>query len=86
MVFLLRFLFRYRQIYTDNLAVNVLKVPHKDLLRWQPMELVCLSDSTSSGPIVDHFQTSPTSHNWLSIWLNPPGNCGCRIVVIPFVF
>jgi len=46
---LLRFLFVTGQIYTDNLAVNVLKVPHKDLLRWQPMELVCLSDSTSPG-------------------------------------
>ena len=28
---------------------------------------------TISGPIVDHWQTSPTTHNWQTIWLIPGG-------------
>jgi hypothetical protein len=39
-----------------------------------------------SGPIVDHWQTSPTSHDWKNIWLIPGGIAAAVLILFLLFF
>jgi nucleoside transporter len=67
------FFFVTGQIYTDNLAGERFKSAAQGFITLATYGVGMLIGFTISGPIVDHWQTSPTSHNWLSIWLIPGG-------------
>jgi nucleoside transporter len=67
------FFFVTGQIYTDNLAGERFKSAAQGFITLATYGVGMLIGFTISGPIVDHWQTSPTSHNWQTIWLIPGG-------------
>ncbi len=75
------FFFVTGQIYTDNLAGDRFKSAAQGFITLATYGVGMLIGFTISGPIVDHWQTSPTSHNWQTIWLIPGG-----IAVVVMIF
>jgi nucleoside transporter len=67
------FFFVSGQIYTDNLAGERYKSSAQGFITLATYGVGMLIGFSISGPIVDHWQTSPTSHNWQTIWLIPGG-------------
>jgi nucleoside transporter len=67
------FFFVTGQIYTDNLAGERFKSAAQGFITLATYGVGMFIGFTISGPIVDHWQTSPTSHNWQTIWLIPGG-------------
>lgn len=67
------FFFVTGQIYTDNLAGDRFKSAAQGFITLATYGVGMLIGFYLSGPIVDHWQTSPTSHNWQTIWLIPGG-------------
>lgn len=67
------FFFVAGQIYTDNLAGERFKNAAQSLITLATYGVGMFIGYTVSGPIVDNYQTSATSHNWQNIWLIPAG-------------
>jgi nucleoside transporter len=67
------FFFVTGQIYTDNLAGERFKSAAQGFITLATYGVGMLIGSYISGPIVDHWKTSETSHNWQTIWLIPAG-------------
>jgi len=67
------FFFVTGQIYTDTLAGERFKSAAQGFITLATYGVGMFIGFTISGPIVDHYQTSATSHNWQTIWLIPGG-------------
>jgi len=39
-----------------------------------------------SGPVVDHWKTTETSHNWTNIWLVPGGIAAVVLILFMLLF
>lgn len=65
------FFFVTGQIYTDNLAGERFKSSAQGFITLATYGVGMLMGSYISGPVVDHFKTSATRHNWQAIWLVP---------------
>ena len=79
------FFFVTGQIYTDNLAGERFKSAAQGFITLATYGVGMLIGFTISGPIVDHWQTSPTTHNWQTIWLIP-GAIAVGVMVIFLIF
>jgi nucleoside transporter len=80
------FFFVTGQIYTDNLAGERFKSSAQGFITLATYGVGMLIGYYISGPIVDHWQTSPTSHNWQTIWLIPGGIAVVVLVVFMLFF
>lgn len=80
------FFFVTGQIYTDNLAGEKFKNAAQGFITLATYGVGMLIGSYISGPIVDHFQTSPTSHDWKSIWLIPAAIAAVVLVLFLLFF
>jgi nucleoside transporter len=67
------FFFVTGQIYTDKLAGERFKSAAQGFITLATYGVGMFIGFTISGPIVDHYKTSATSHNWQTIWLIPGG-------------
>jgi nucleoside transporter len=67
------FFFVTGQIYTDTLAGERFKSAAQGFITLATYGVGMLIGFTISGPIVDSYKTSATSHNWQTIWLIPGG-------------
>jgi len=67
------FFFVAGQIYTDNLAGEKYKNSAQGFITLATYGVGMLIGFSISGPIVDHWKTSSSSHNWQTIWLIPGG-------------
>jgi nucleoside transporter len=67
------FFFVTGQIYTDNLAGERFKSSAQGFITLATYGVGMLMGSYISGPIVNHWKTSATTHNWQAIWLIPAG-------------
>lgn len=65
------FFFVTGQIYTDNLAGPRFKSAAQGFITLATYGVGMLIGSYISGPVVDKWKISETSHNWQSIWLIP---------------
>jgi nucleoside transporter len=79
------FFFVTGQIYTDKLAGDRFKSAAQGFITLATYGVGMLIGFTVSGPIVDHYQTSPTSHNWQTIWLIP-GAIAAVVLVLFLLF
>jgi len=75
------FFFVTGQIYTDKLAGERFKSAAQGFITLATYGVGMFIGFTVSGPIVDHYQTSPTSHNWQTIWLIPGAIAAVVLVV-----
>ncbi|MDB5007127.1 MAG: nucleoside transporter [Mucilaginibacter sp.] len=80
------FFFVTGQIYTDNLAGDRFKSAAQGFITLATYGVGMLIGFTISGPIVDHWQTSPTTHNWQTIWLIPGGIAALVLVLFLLFF
>jgi predicted MFS family arabinose efflux permease len=80
------FFFVTGQIYTDNLAGERFKSSAQGFITLATYGVGMLIGYYISGPIVDHWQISPTSHNWQTIWLIPGGIAVVVLVVFMLFF
>ncbi|MDR3697369.1 nucleoside permease [Mucilaginibacter sp.] len=80
------FFFVTGQIYTDNLAGERFKSAAQGFITLATYGVGMFIGFTISGPIVDHWQTSPTSHNWQTIWLIPGGIAAAVLVLFLLFF
>jgi len=80
------FFFVAGQIYTDNLAGERYKSSAQGFITLATYGLGMLIGFTISGPIVDKYQTSATSHNWQSIWLIPAAIAFVVLVIFLLLF
>lgn len=80
------FFFVTGQIYTDNLAGERFKSSAQGFITLATYGVGMLMGSYISGPIVDHWRTSATSHNWQSIWLIPGAIAGVVLVLFLLFF
>jgi nucleoside transporter len=80
------FFFVTGQIYTDRLAGERFKSAAQGFITLATYGVGMLIGFYISGPIVDHWQTSPTSHNWQTIWLIPGGIAAVVLVVFMLFF
>jgi nucleoside transporter len=77
------FFFVTGQIYTDNLAGEKFKSAAQGFITLATYGVGMLIGSYISGPIVDHWKVTETSHNWTNIWLIPGGIAA--VVLIAFL-
>jgi nucleoside transporter len=80
------FFFVAGQIYTDNLAGERYKNSAQGFITLATYGVGMLIGFTISGPIVDHYQTSATAHNWQTIWLIPGAIAFVVLVVFLLLF
>ncbi|WP_295718106.1 nucleoside permease [Mucilaginibacter sp.] len=80
------FFFVTGQIYTDNLAGERFKSAAQGFITLATYGVGMLIGSYISGPIVDHWQTSATSHNWQTIWLIPAGIAAVVLIFFLLLF
>jgi len=80
------FFFVTGQIYTDNLAGDKFKSAAQGFITLATYGVGMLIGFTISGPIVDHWQTSPGLHNWQNIWLIPGGIAALVLVLFLLFF
>jgi nucleoside transporter len=80
------FFFVTGQIYTDNLAGERFKSAAQGFITLATYGVGMLIGSYISGPIVGHWKTSPTSHNWQIIWLIPGGIAAVVLIVFLLFF
>jgi nucleoside transporter len=80
------FFFVTGQIYTDNLAGDRFKSAAQGFITLATYGVGMLIGFYLSGPIVDHWQTSPTTHNWQTIWLIPGGIAAAVLVLFLLFF
>jgi nucleoside transporter len=67
------FFFVTGQIYTDKFAGERFKSAAQGFITLATYGLGMMIGYFMSGPIVDHWKTSPTTHDWKTIWLIPGG-------------
>jgi nucleoside transporter len=79
------FFFVTGQIYTDRLAGERFKSAAQGFITLATYGVGMLIGFYISGSIVDHWQTSPSSHNWQSIWLIP-GAIAVAVLVLFMLF
>jgi nucleoside transporter len=65
------FFFVTGQIYTDRFAGPRFKSAAQGFITLATYGLGMMIGYYMSGPIVDHWQTSPNMHDWKAIWLIP---------------
>jgi len=75
------FFFVTGQIYTDNLAGERFKSAAQGFITLATYGVGMLIGSYISGPIVDHWKVSDTSHNWTTIWLIPAGIAAFVLII-----
>jgi nucleoside transporter len=80
------FFFVTGQIYTDNFAGERFKSSAQGFITLATYGVGMLIGYYLSGPIVDHWKTSATSHNWQSIWLIPGGIAAVVLIVFLLFF
>ncbi len=80
------FFFVAGQIYTDNLAGERYKNAAQSLITFATYGIGMFIGFTISGPIVDSYQTSATTHNWQSIWLIPGGIAVVVLILFLLLF
>lgn len=80
------FFFVTGQIYTDNLAGDRFKSAAQGFITLATYGVGMLIGFYLSGPIVDHWKTSATSHNWQTIWLIPGGIAAAVMVIFLLFF
>ncbi|HEY9003017.1 MAG TPA: nucleoside permease [Mucilaginibacter sp.] len=73
------FFFVIGYIYTDRLAGDRFKSAAQGFITLATYGVGMLIGFSIAGSVVGHFQTSPTSHNWQTIWLIP---CGIAVAVL----
>jgi len=73
------FFFVTGYIYTDRLAGDRFKSAAQGFITLATYGVGMLIGFSIAGSVVGHYQTSPTSHNWYSIWLVP---CGIALAVL----
>ncbi|QXV64106.1 MFS transporter [Mucilaginibacter achroorhodeus] len=77
------FFFVTGQIYTDNLAGEKFKSAAQGFITLATYGVGMLMGSYISGPVVDKYKLTETSHNWTSIWLIPAAIAG--VVFLLFI-
>ncbi|RYD90692.1 MAG: MFS transporter, partial [Sphingobacteriales bacterium] len=77
------FFFVTGQIYTDNLAGDKFKSAAQGFITLATYGVGMLMGSYISGPVVDKYKLSETSHNWTGIWLIPAAIAG--VVFLLFI-
>ncbi|MEO6977443.1 MAG: nucleoside permease [Mucilaginibacter sp.] len=80
------FFFVTGQIYTDNLAGERFKSAAQGFITLATYGVGMLIGFYISGPIVDHWQISATSHNWQTIWLIPGGIAAAVMLIFLLFF
>jgi nucleoside transporter len=80
------FFFVTGQIYTDNLAGEKFKSAAQGFITLATYGVGMLIGSYISGPIVDSWKISATTHNWTSIWLIPGGIAAVVLIVFLLFF
>ncbi|MDB5138063.1 MAG: nucleoside transporter [Mucilaginibacter sp.] len=80
------FFFVTGQIYTDKLAGERFKSAAQGFITLATYGVGMLIGYYISGPIVDHWQPSPTTHDWKTIWLIPAGIAALVLVVFLLFF
>ncbi|MBK0381007.1 nucleoside permease [Mucilaginibacter segetis] len=80
------FFFVTGQIYTDNLAGERFKSAAQGFITLATYGVGMLIGSYISGPIVENWKTSATTHNWQTIWLIPAGISAVVLLVFIIFF
>ena len=80
------FFFVTGQIYTDNKAGVRFKSAAQGFITLATYGVGMLIGFYLSGPIVDHWKISATSHNWQTIWLIPGGIAAVVMVLFLLFF
>lgn len=80
------FFFVTGQIYTENVAGARFKSSAQGFITLATYGIGMLIGYYLSGPIVDHWQTSATSHNWQTIWLIPGGIAAVVLLIFLLFF
>jgi len=80
------FFFVTGQIYTDNLAGERFKSAAQGFITLATYGVGMFIGFTISGPIVDHWQLSPTTHDWRTIWLIPGGIAAAVLILFLLFF
>jgi len=80
------FFFVTGQIYTDNHAGERFKSSAQGFITLATYGVGMLIGYYLSGPIVDHWKTSATSHNWQNIWLIPGGIAVVVLILFMLLF
>jgi nucleoside transporter len=80
------FFFVTGQIYTDKHAGERFKSSAQGFITLATYGLGMLIGYNLSGPIVDHWKISETSHNWQSIWLVPGGIAAVVMILFMLLF
>src|SRR6185503_533696 len=80
------FFFVTGQIYTENHAGERFKSSAQGFITLATYGLGMLIGYIISGPIVDHWRTGASSHNWQSIWLIPGGIAAVVLILFLLFF
>jgi nucleoside transporter len=80
------FFFVTGQIYTENRAGERFKSSAQGFITLATYGVGMLIGYYLSGPIVDHWRTSATSHNWQDIWLIPGGIAAVVLILFMLLF
>jgi nucleoside transporter len=79
------FFFVTGQIYTDKFAGEKFKSAAQGFITLATYGVGMMIGYYMSGPIVDHWQTSPTTHDWKTIWLIP-GGIAVAVMILFMIF
>jgi len=79
------FFFVTGQIYTDRLAGERFKSAAQGFITLATYGVGMLIGFSIAGSVVGHWQTSPTTHNWQSIWL-VPGGIAMAVLILFILF
>jgi nucleoside transporter len=80
------FFFVTGYIYTDRLAGDRFKSAAQGFITLATYGVGMLIGFSIAGSVVGHWQTSPTSHNWQSIWLVPGGIAAAVLILFMLFF
>jgi nucleoside transporter len=80
------FFFVTGQIYTDRLAGDRFKSAAQGFITLATYGVGMLMGFYLSGNVVDHYQTSPTAHDWKTIWLIPGGIAAVVLIIFLVAF
>jgi len=79
------FFFVTGQIYTENRAGERFKSSAQGFITLATYGFGMLMGYYLSGPVVDSWRTSPTTHNWQNIWL-VPGGIALVVLILFMIF
>jgi len=80
------FFFVTGQIYTDTVAGPRFKSAAQGFITLATYGVGMLIGYYISGPIVEHWKTSATSHDWRTIWLIPGGIAAVVLIIFLIFF